>query len=116
MSQTINDILNGENINTEEPHHSDKHPYQEHFNDRTQLIRERKCHYFVIGGGVWVTDPDLAKALKKHKVHSASIGIARVWFVPLELESAEYLIDTDAGSPKVYGRELIAEIPYKNKR
>ena len=92
------------------------HPCQDHFNNRSKMIWKKKCHYFVIGGGVWVTAPDLAKALKKHKVHRASIGIARVWFVPLELESADYLIDSDSGSPRVYGRELIAEIPYKNKR
>jgi len=92
------------------------HPCQGHFNNRSRMIGEKKCHYFVIGGGAWVTDPDLGKALKKHKIHSASIGIARVWFVPLEMKKADYLIDSDSGKPRVYGRELIAEIPYKNKR
>ena len=116
MSQTINDILNGENINTEEPHHSDKHPYQEHFNDRNQLIWKHKCHYFVIGGGTWVTDPDLFKALKKHRRNASSCRIARVWFIPLKMAEAEYVIDGDSGVPRVYGRELIAEIIYGKRR
>tara|TARA_R110002020_G_scaffold4835_1_gene20860 strand:- start:1788 stop:2102 length:315 start_codon:yes stop_codon:yes gene_type:complete len=98
---------------------TEPHPYQDYFNEKQDLIREKKCHYFVIGGGIWYRHENLAVALKKHKTHSGGIGIARVWFLPIELpttEDAEYLILFDLGRPEVYGHELIAEIDYGKRR
>jgi len=87
-------------------------PCQEHFAKRNHMIWKHKCHYFVIGAGIWVTDPDLFKALKKHKRNATSCKIALVWFIPGEMSKTEYVIDCDTGTPRVHGRELIAEISY----